>query len=144
MYVKPLVLENGDIAEGVFAASGGDCWTVKAKTTQDWNGAYHVYEINATHNNTIHTTTQVTFVFTFSMPITEARPEAEDSYDFKVEGQTVTVIRKLHANGYGSEDNVSFKLFVRAADEATTKALDEMPAISYSCRHETNVQGGID
>ncbi|MBQ7506018.1 MAG: hypothetical protein IJT05_01695 [Lachnospiraceae bacterium] len=141
MYVKPLVLENGDFAEGVFAASGStDCWDVSGRSVQDWNGSHNVFEIRAVHStDVVHITTQVTYTIKFSAPLTDAYSEFSSTFS----GDTVTVVRDLHANGYNSGDVVTFKVWAKAADEATTKALG-ISGISYVCRHETNVQGGID
>ena len=58
-------------------------------------------------------------------------------------GNTVVVTRELHANGYQSGDNVTFKVMVKGADDATTKAL-AITGISWSCQHATNVQGKYD
>ena len=146
-YEKPVVIENEDLAEGVFAASGdsgssSDCWTVSGRSVQDWNGSHNVFEMSAVHSTGVtHITTQVTFIYTFSTPITDAYAEA--GFSTTVSGNTVTVVRDLHANGYHSGDNVTFKVWVKAADEATTKAI-ALTGISYTCRHETNVQGGND
>ena len=146
-YEKPLVLENEDLAEGVFAASGADesstdCWTVGGRSVQAWNGAWNVFEMSAVHSTGVtHITTQVTFTYTFSQPIVSA--EAEAGFATSVSGNTVTVVRDLHANGYYSGDNVTFKLFVNCGDQALTESC-ALTGISYVCRHETNVQGGID
>ncbi|MBQ5386552.1 MAG: hypothetical protein IIU40_05865, partial [Lachnospiraceae bacterium] len=75
-YEKPVVIENEDLAEGVFAASGdsgssSDCWTVSGRSVQDWNGSHNVFEMSAVHSTGVtHITTQVTFIYTFSTPIT--------------------------------------------------------------------------
>lgn len=146
-YVKPVVVVNCDLAEGVYAASGAgessDCWAVTSVSTQAYVDGYHIYEVRAVHSQSVvHITTQVTFNLSFSVPIQDAHPEGE-GYDVSVNGSTVTVVRNFHANGYNSGDTVSFKVFVRASDEATTTGLAD-PTITYSCRHETNVQGGVD
>ena len=143
MYKKPLILVNDDLAEGVYAASGaGDCWAVSGRSVQDWNGSHNVFEMCAVHSkDAAHNTTQVVYTYTFSAPVTNAY--AEGGLDCQYSGNTVTVTRNLHANGYHSGDNVTFKVWVRAADEATTKAI-ALTGISYVCRHEENVQGGID
>lgn len=144
MYQKPVILVNDDLAEGVYAASGSstDCWEVSGGSVQDYNGSHHVFEISAKHSTDVtHITTQVVYTFTFSAPVTNAYSESDFVTTFS--GSTVTVTRNLHANGYNSGDNVTFKVWVKAADEATTKGI-ALTSISYVCRHETNVQGGID
>ena len=145
MYKKPVVLENNELMEGVFAASGDtstDCWTVGGRSVQDWNGSHNVFEMTAAHSTDVtHITTQVVYTYTFSNTITDAYSEGGNEVTFS--GNTVTVVRNLHANGYHSGDQVTFKVWVRSVDEASTKALT-LDGISYVCRHEVNVQGGID
>lgn len=143
MYKKPVILVNDDLAEGVYAASGAEstnCWTVDGKSVQDWNGSHNVFEIHSHHSTDVtHITTEVVYTITFSEPLSDAYSEFASSFS----GSTVTVTRNLHANGYHSGDDVTFKVWAKAADEATTKGLS-ITSISYTCRHETNVQGGID
>ena len=146
MYKKPIIIDAMELFEGVYAESGSntstDCWDVGGSSVQDWNGSHNVFEMYANHSTSVtHITTQVTFVYTFSAPITDAYSESDNSVTFS--GNTVTVVRNLHANGYHSGDRVTFKVWVKAADEATTKSL-ALTGTSYTCRHETNVQGGID
>ncbi len=150
-YEKPVVISNEDAFEGVYAASGeiigggesADCWDVGGSSVQAWNGAWNVFEMWANHHtDVVHITTEVTFNYTFSAPITEAQPEG-GGYDVSVNGNVVTVVRNFHANGYNSGDRVTFKLFVKAGDQAATEQLN-LTGITYRCRHETNVQGGID
>ena len=141
-YEKPVVVSNDDVFEGVYAASGAgigggggdatstDCWSVSGRSVQDWNGSHNVFEISANHS---------TDVITFNNSLTDAYSEFTSSFS----GNTVTVVRDLHANGYHSGDTVTFKVWAKGADEATTKSL-AISGISYVCRHEVNVQGGID
>ena len=150
-YEKPVVISNEDAFEGVYAGSGtdiigggdGDCWTVNGYSVQDWNGSEHVFEIHASHHKDVtHITTHVVYNIPFSgAALTGAKTESDWACSFS--GNTVTVERDLHANGYYSGDEVTFKVWVTTGDEATTKALN-IGSISYTCRHETNVQGGID
>lgn len=143
-YVKPAIVSEG-MAESVYMASGGtslgegSCWNVSAKSVQDWDGAYHVYEVAADHVNTVHISSAVDYIFTFTQNIAAARSE----FSCSVEGNTVRVSRELHANAYTTTDNVTFKVWASTGDEATTKALPA-PSCSYSCTKTVNVQGGMD
>ena len=145
MYEKPTVIKSDELAEGVFMASGDgnestDCWTVSGKSVQDWTGSHHVFEISAQHSTSVtHITTQVVYTIHFSQALADAYSE----FDCTFSGNTAVVTRNLHANGYHSGDNVTFKVWAKANDEATTKALS-ISSIEYVCRHEVNVQGGID
>lgn len=140
-YEKPFVLLDEGIGEGVFMASGSsDCWTVSARSVQDWNGSHNVFEVSAVHSTSVvHISSNVEFKFTFSQPVTDAYSEFPSTFS----GNTVVVNRNLHANAYNSGDRVTFKVWVKAADEATTKGIS-CNGITYKCTHETNVQGGID
>ena len=150
-YEKPIAISNEDFAENVFMASGGvsadgssstDCWTVGGRSVQDWNGSHNVFEMSAKHSTSVtHITTKVVFTYTFSNTITDAYSEGGNGVEFS--GNTVTVTRNLHANGYYSGDGVTFKVWAKSIDEASTKAL-ALTGITYVCRHETNVQGGND
>jgi len=140
-YEKPIVLVNEELAEGVYAASGAgssDCWTVQAVSVQDWNGSHHVFEIRCVHSTAVeHISSASTVTLTFSSPLTDAYSEFECSFS----GSTVTVVRELHANAYKSGDTMTYKVWVKASDEATTKAITCTGA-TISCTKTVNVQGG--
>ncbi len=168
-YVKPVVLTSDEVFEGVYAASGmnpdipggeenpggdvpvvptepaepvvtTDCWTVDAVSVQDWNGSHNVFEIRCGHNDSMqHISTNTEVTLTFDHEIVNAYSE----FDCSFSGNTVTVNRALHANGYQSGDTMTYKVWVQAADEATTKAITCTFA-GISCTHAVNVQGGFD
>ncbi len=139
-YEKPVVKINEDISEGVYAASGdeaADCWTVDAYSVQDWNGSHHVFEVHCVHPNTVqHISTKSTVTLAFSHPLTDAYSEFPSSFS----GNTVTVERESHANAYLSGDDVTYKVWVKADDEATTKAIT-CTGSTISCTKTVNVQG---
>ncbi|MCM1065221.1 MAG: hypothetical protein NC420_12315 [Eubacterium sp.] len=141
-YERPVVLVNEELAEGVYAASGGvsdaECWTVGATSVQDWNGSHHVFEVHCVHSNTVeHISSASTVTLTFSNSLTDAYSEFPASFS----GSTVTVVRTLLADAYKSGDDVTYKVWVKAADEATTKAITCTGA-TISCTKTVNVQGG--
>lgn len=142
-YEKPVVLASEDIAEGVYAASGtgsADCWTVTPYSVQDWNGSHHVFEIRCVHSNEVeHISSASTVTLTFSNTLKDAYSEFSSSFS----GNTVTVVRELHANAYKSGDTMTYKVWVQAADEASTKAI-ACTGATISCTHAVNVQGGFD
>lgn len=145
-YEKPVVIENEDLAEGVFAASGGsssDCWRVTCTSDQDYVDGVHSFRINAIHSaSVVHISSNVTYTVTFNSPVTNANSENPD-FVCSYSGNTVVISRPQHANAYNSGDNVNFMFKVSAADQATTTALTPIE-VTYVCTHETNVQGGID
>ena len=146
-YEKPVLDVVAGFSENVYMASGnnggGDCWIVGGSSVQDSNGSHHVFEIRATHSTQVkHISTQVIYTIVFSGPLTDAYAESS-GFQCDVKGNTVVVTRPLHANGYNSGDNVTFKLFAKGADEATTRAL-AITGISWKCDHATNVHGETD
>lgn len=136
-YEKPIAVINDELNEGVYAASGADCWTVNARSVQDWNGSHHVFEVSCQHSTAVeHISSATTVTLTFSNTLTDAYSEFSSSFS----GNSVTVTRELHANAYKSGDNVTYKVWVKAADEASTKAL-AVTGATISCTKTVNVQG---
>ena len=149
-YVKPEAILSG-ISEGVFAASGTptnsnqstDCWIVSGSSVQDWNGLGHVFQIQATHSDSVqHISANVRYTITLSAPVASAWTENSE-WSVTVNGNQLIVDRTLLADAYLSGDNVTFKIFANTGDEATTKAL-YIQSITYVCTHKTNVQGNYD
>lgn len=144
-YAKPMILANDELAEGVYAASGGntsgDCWTVSASSEQEWNGAEHVFEVKAVHGSGEHISGEQAFKLVFSDTIVGARTELGTC---TFSGNTVTIKTSRHGNAYGSGDESTFKVWVKAGDEAKTKAIACTGAAGTYCDHQTNVQGGVD
>ncbi len=148
-YEKPVVVLNEELTEGVYAGSGtaagdaggsADCWTVDAHSVQDWNGSHNVFEVHAVHSAAVkHISGSTTVTLTFSAPLTDAYSE----FDCTFSGSTATITRNLLADAYMSGDNYTYKVWAKAADEATTKALAVTKA-TITCKHETNVQGDYD
>jgi hypothetical protein len=139
MLEKPSVVLMDDLAEGVFAASG--CWSGSVASTQDWNGSHHVFEIRLTHSKEVeHISTACTITLAFTGPVIDAYTEDSD-WSCSVNGTTVTVTRINHANAYKSGEKVTYKVWAKSVDEATTKALS-CSITSYDCSKQTNVQGG--
>lgn len=142
-YEKPVAVINNELSEGVYAASGanasaGNCWSVTPYSVQDWNGSHHVFEIHCTHSNSVeHISSASTVTLTFSNTVIDAFSEFSSSYG----GNSVTIVRTLHANAYKSGDSVTYKVWVRSTDEASTKAL-ACTGASISCTKTVNVQGG--
>ncbi len=147
-YEKPVVIENEDLAEGVFAASGdsgssSDCWTVTCDSSQAYVDGVHVFRIDAYHSTSVvHISSNVTYTIKFNSVVTNAYAENSD-FVCSYSGDTVVISRSQHANAYNSGDHVNFMFKVSAVDQATTTALTPI-GVTYVCTHKTNVQGGID
>jgi hypothetical protein len=70
-YVKPMILPNEEVAEGVFAASGS-CYTASgyiAQFPQDGGAGRYVCQLNGTHSSE-HTNDAQTVTVTFNQPVT--------------------------------------------------------------------------
>lgn len=145
MYNKPMIISNEDMAEGVYVASGSAiCWSGYAQSVQDWNGSHHVFELRIQHSTEV---VHISQGVTIKMPIsggTVIGCYTENNWPCSVEGNTITVTRPQHANAYNSGDTVTFKVWVQAVDEATTKALSCGALTFVSCDKVPNVQGGMD
>ncbi|MBR1743883.1 MAG: hypothetical protein IJ733_18885 [Lachnospiraceae bacterium] len=140
-YERPDAVVIHSVNEGVYAVSGkADCWKWTGKSVQDWNGSHNVFEMEGTHFDTVqHIYDSVTVTYTFNSPIVDAY--SENDWQVEVSGNTVTVKRVNHGNGYNSGDHVTYKVWVKAADEATTKAL-ALTDLAWACGKQVNVQGG--
>ncbi len=143
-YEKPVVVRNDELSEGIYLASGdATCWSTSASSEQDWNGSHHVFEVRATHGgDVVHISTAVTVAMTFSSGVTDAYTESD--WSCSASGNSVTVTRTSHANAYNSGDSVTFKVWVKAGDEALTKALSCTSCVPVKCEKTANVQGGLD
>lgn len=71
-YEKPIVLANSELSEGVYAASGADCYTVTYnmhQTPQEGRVDYRI-QLNATHAaSDNHHSGKQTLVMSFNQPV---------------------------------------------------------------------------
>ncbi|MCH5340532.1 MAG: hypothetical protein J1E01_03600 [Acetatifactor sp.] len=107
-YVKPVVLDNGEVFEGVYAASG-DCYSVTHdihQVPQEGRGDYRI-QFNAVHGYqgpTDHHSTGQVLTVTFNQEVTfvgceaakpgECTPRVVGAYT----GNTISVNFEYHAN----------------------------------------------
>lgn len=138
-YQSPLVMVSDGCSEGVYASSGTpECWTITPVSVQDWNGSHHVFEIRCVHSNTVeHISDATEVVLTFNTAVTDAYSEFACTFS----GNTVVITRTLLADAYKSGDNMTYKVWVKGADELSTKSLACIGA-SITCTKVVNVQGG--
>ena len=142
-YVKPIVLLNDELAEGVYAASGAgettsDCWTVDVYRDQSDAGGYSTFRVSATHStDVVHISTKTVVTVVFSDTVTSAQYEG---FNVSVSGNTVTLTRESHANAYNSGDNFNSLLKIWSPTYSTI----EVVSAGISCTHAVNVQGGYD
>ncbi len=146
-YVKPIVLANEELAEGVYAASGAttadgetssDCWTVSVTKDQSDAGGYCTFRVAATHSqNVTHISTKTVVTVVFSDTVTSAEFEG---FTASVSGSTVTLTRESHANAYYSGDNFNTLLKIWSNNYKTIDVISS----GITCTHAVNVQGGFD
>jgi hypothetical protein len=70
-YEKPMILTNEEAAEGVYTASGSDCYTVTAnihQRPQEGRGDYRI-QVNAQHAASHHSTQQI-LILSFNQAVT--------------------------------------------------------------------------
>lgn len=139
-YIKPIVIENEELSEGIYTASGAensDCWTATPVSVQDWNGSHHVFEIHCVHSSMVeHISSTTTVTLSFDQPVNDAYSEFPCTFN----GNTVTITRELHANAYKSGDVMTYKVWVQGVDEAATKGMACVGAW-IECSKSVNVQG---
>ena len=154
-YIKPLVLELDDLAEGIYAASGengeggeggehssqviegGDCWSIKVDKDQDDAGGYATFRVTATHSTSLqHVSRGTTFEVMFTDNVTNAEFEG---FDVQCNGtQTVVFSRPAHGNSYLSGDNFNSLMKIWSPNYKTIQAVG---AMMTNCIKEVNVQG---
>lgn len=136
-YLKPIVLVNEDLAEGVYAASG-DCWSVEVTSAQDDAGGYHNFRVHAVHSASAeHISSKTVITVVFSDIVTAATFEG---FDVSVSGNTVTLTRETHGNSYQSSDQFNTLLSIWSDNYKTISVVKA----DIVCTHETNVQGKYD
>ncbi len=123
MYNKPLILTNDDMAEGVYAASGGSrsasitgCWTGTATLNQKPELGQDCYTVHfdAHHESVSHLSPNTKIVVKFNQNITLGQ-QWYDVQSCTVNGDTITAYRYSGANpgeGFGSTG-----LYIKANDD---------------------------
>ncbi len=70
-YEKPIIIENKDLAEGVFAASGSDCYTTSCKihqTPETGRGDYRI-QVDAKHDADHNSANNQCLHIVFNQPV---------------------------------------------------------------------------
>ncbi|MCD7717014.1 MAG: hypothetical protein LUI39_11280 [Lachnospiraceae bacterium] len=113
MYAKPVILADDEISEGVYTASGTDCYTVTTNIHQrpeTGRGDYRI-QVNAAHSATHHSTAQV-LVISFNLPVTYV--SSNGSLQSSDGTSTLSVAYNYHNNG---SDNIGLGDLIVTADE---------------------------
>lgn len=133
-YVKPIVLANEELAEGVYAASGdggngGDCYTVTAyihQTPETGRGDFRL-QVNGVHNAVGHHSTAQVLVLYFNQPVTY-----KSSNGSLAGGDGTSELRISYSYHNNEYDNIGLGDVVVESDEglAVTGAMLEC---NYTC-----------
>jgi len=121
-YVRPIVLENEELAEGVYAASG--CWTAYGAGRQaavSSRGDFR-FQIDGEHINEAHAA-KVYITFTFDQPVKNAEYCGYPCVSGDISGGVNIVTFELANLSGGVNPNESFgggALNVRTLDESLT------------------------
>ena len=115
-YVKPVVLENDEMFEGVYAASG-DCYTVRAWVIQEPATGFDYYVVKATaeHRTDKHHSTEQVLTLTFNAPVTYeyCNSANADVSALVSSGSTISIRFNYHANA--TEDHGLADIYVKSA-----------------------------
>lgn len=114
-YERPIVLVNEELAEGVYAASGADCFTVTAVITQKPETGRETYciQVNARHNasDNHHSANQV-LTLAFNQPVTYSSSNGTLAGGDGT--ASLSIAYKYHQNG---GDNIGLgDVYVKSAD----------------------------
>ena len=113
-YIKPIIIDNEELAEGVYATGSGDhanCWSITYEIKQRNANPYDPFvniRIKGEHT-AMHTSTALEIKVLFDKEVTSAVFDF-GGFDCSVSGDTVVLKRNNHANGYGSLDKFDSNL----------------------------------
>ena len=112
---KPMILENNDMAEGIYAASGDGCYTTTAyihQRPETGRGDYRI-QVDAKHHAT-HTKEQQWLHISFNQAVNYKSCNAQGAQLVSGNGTTSLVISMTyHQNG---SDSIGFGDFVVESD----------------------------
>jgi len=166
-YVKPMVLELEDIAEGIYAASGEvvptsndepevpaqpvdydndpECWIPSYREIQrvssNPSDSFVIYEIKGEHKTGLkHISAKQRVSVMFSSP--DFSSAVCQEYPVTINGCTVEFEREKLADAYGSGDNFICNIRLNCTPEVAAKI--SVTGVTIYCTHKENVQGGWD
>ena len=109
-YVKPMVIANEELAEGVFAASGDNCYTFWARICQTPELGNEVYVIQVDGKHAAadgHHSSERSVIINFNLPVSYVSSNAKE-----VSGDGTTSLKLVYVDGYNGayhnngEDNI--------------------------------------
>lgn len=129
-YVKPVVLLNEEISEGVYAASGEACYTVSAyihQRPETGRGDYRL-QVNGSHaaGDGHHSGEQI-LVLTFNQPVEYSGSNGEFA-GYSDGNNTISIVYNYHNNG---NDNVGLGDVIVVSDEGLGE-----PSATLYCNYD--------
>lgn len=127
-YVKPIILLNEEIAEGVYAASGDTCWTVSQRgdVVHSYEGR-KVFFIDLTHDGSAHDSAGAKVTFTFNFNVSHAFCGGSTA---ECNGNVVTAVYSMEV----IENYASTNLFVNVLPEDDISSISpEIVSLSVEC-----------
>ena len=170
-YIKPLVLELDDLAEGIYAASGDDtgktdgngdgdksnggeidynndpeCWIPEyrfvQREAQNPTDHYVIYEVKGTHKTGLqHISRKQRCVITLNVSGIDG-VDAQ-GYPVTVSGNTIEFEREVMGDAYNSGDNFTVNVRFNCPTSEMAAQLEVNSFVIY-CTHQENVQGYFD
>ena len=134
-YEQPIIYNNEELAEGIYATGSGNgsCWQITYEIKQRNTNPYDPFvniRIKGDHYAQ-HSSAAAEIKLHFNHPVSSAVFDY-DGFDCNVTGDTVTLRRINHANGFGSADNFDSNLRIVTDFPATINVVQ----VSWQCRQE--------
>ena len=104
-YVSPVIFDNDELAEGVYATGSGaaDCWTVTGRTfhqAPEVGMNCFVLQLDAEHHANDHSSAIQEFVLTFSAPVRYNTDKSSTLSYVSGDGTNTLRLKRInHANG---------------------------------------------
>lgn len=117
LYSKPVVLLNEELSEGVYAASGSDCYTASAtihQRPQTGRGDYRM-QVNGRHSSDYHHGNAQVAILTFNLPV-----KYVSSNGTLVDGDGTNVLQIAYSYHQNATDNIGLGDVVVTADAGLT------------------------
>lgn len=135
-YIKPMIYDNEEIAEGVYATGSGsdlNCWRISHSVSQRNVNEYDPFvnfRIKGEHIAQ-HCSKAVEIVLMMNAPAKSAVFDFK-GFECQVDGMTIRLKRINHANGFGSLDN--FDTNLRVVTDAP--AYIDIIGVNWQCEKE--------
>lgn len=136
-YERPIVMINEDLAEGVYAASGVNCYTSSAKITQkpETGRETYIIQLYADHNATDHHSTGQVVTVTFNVPVefVSMRSGGEGTATYRSGSGTNTIVIDTTYHNNNPETGIGLGELTVKPTTSTDVVTD--PQVTLSCNY---------